>query len=427
MPLLKSRDFLPLFLTQFFGAFNDNTFKLAMLTLISYHLSTSQSYSEYYQSIAGILFTLPFFLFSATAGQLADTYDKATLTRFIKIAEVILMMIGSIALLKSSILLMLFTLAGLGFHSAFFGPIKYAILLDHLPRFRLLTATGLIEASTFLAILVGTVLGALSIGNDKHHVHYAIFLINIASISGFFASLFILPAPPSQFNPTRIDYNIWRATVVMFKRVLINKQVCPIILLISWFWLIGAVVLTKLPDYTHYVLRADTTVFAMFLGIFSIGIAAGSLAVTTFLAGKITLRYVPLAMLFLSLFALDLYRISPVEKSNLPLTNLLQFLMSLEHWRITIDFFLFSFCGGLFVVPLYTYLQVISKESQRAQTIAANNIYNALAMVLGGMMVIVMLKLKFSITDVFLVIALINIIVVIILNYIYKISHTANF
>ncbi|STX28730.1 2-acylglycerophosphoethanolamine acyltransferase [Legionella beliardensis] len=426
MQLLRSRLFLPLFLTQFFGAFNDNVFKLAMLTLISYHLSTSQANSEHYQSIAGILFTLPFFLFSATAGQLADAYDKAMLTRLVKIVEIILMLIGSIGLLKSNIPLMLFTLAGLGIHSTFFGPIKYAILPDHLPRPQLLKATGLIEASTFFAILTGTILGTLSIGNDKNHVHYAIYLINVASLSGFIASLFILSAPSSELNRTKIDYNIWRATINMLKRVLTNKQIYPAVLLISWFWLVGAVVVTKLPDYAHYVLRADTTVFAMFLGIFSIGIAAGSLAITKFLAGKITLRYVPLAMFFLSLFALDLYWISPIENPDLPLVNLWQFLMSLSHWRITIDFFLFSFCGGLFVVPLYTYLQVISKESQRAQTIAANNIYNALAMVLGGILVIVMLKLKFSIADVFLVIAILNIIVATVLNYIYKINRIAS-
>ncbi|STX51253.1 2-acylglycerophosphoethanolamine acyltransferase [Legionella busanensis] len=422
MHLLSSRSFLPLFLTQFFGAFNDNVFKLAMLTLISYHLSTSQANSEHYQSIAAILFTLPFFLFSAIAGQLADTYDKAFLTRVIKFTEVILMVIGSISLLKGSIPFMLLTLAGLGIHSTFFGPIKYAILPDHLPRSQLLSATGFIEASTFLAILTGTILGTLSIGN-KNHVTHAILLINLASFSGLVASFFILPAPPAQLNLTKIDLNIWHSTIKMLKKVINNKRIYPVILLISWFWFIGAVVLTKLPDYTHYILRADTTVFAMFLGIFSIGIAAGSLAIIKFLAGQITLRYVPIAMLFLSIFALDLYLASPSIRPNAPLINLLQFLMVLKYWRITIDFFLFSFCGGLFVVPLYTYLQVISTESQRAQTIAANNIYNALAMVLGGFMVMLMLKLRFLIKDVFLAIALANIIVAIVLNRLYKVNH----
>ncbi|WP_419420982.1 MFS transporter [Legionella sp. D16C41] len=426
MHLLRSRSFLPIFLTQFFGAFNDNAFKLAMLTLISYYLSTSQTNSEQYQSIASILFMLPFFVFSAISGQLADTYDKGFIIRLIKISEVLLMCVGSVALFKGSIFFMLLTLTGLGVHSTFFGPIKYAILLDHLPRSQLLTATGYIEASTFVAILAGTILGTLSIGN-KDHVIYAIFLINFSSICGLIASLFILPAPPAQLNLTKVNLNIWCSTLEMIKKVSVNKQAYPVVLLISWFWLIGAVVLIKLPDYSHFTLGANTTVFAMFLAIFSIGIAIGSLAIIKILAGKITLRYVPAAMFLLTLFALDLYWASPsAVKNDSQLINLSQFLSIWQHWRITIDFFLFSFCGGLFVVPLYTYLQAISKESHRAQTIAANNIYNALAMVLGSLIVIVMLKFNLLIKDVFLFIALTNIFVTIIINRLYKISHLAS-
>ena len=165
--LLKERRFLPLFLTQFFGAFNDNAFKLAMLTMISYHLSHSQAQSEYYQALAGALFILPFFLFSATSGQLVDKYDKALMTRLVKVFEVILMIMGSFAFYQGNIFFMMLTLTGMGIHSAFFGPIKYAILPDHLPKQDILRATGLIEASTFLAILLGTTLGTLAIGTTN--------------------------------------------------------------------------------------------------------------------------------------------------------------------------------------------------------------------------------------------------------------------
>lgn len=407
--LLKKRIFLPLFLTQFFGAFNDNAFKFAMLTLISYHLSKTQLQSEHYQALAGALFTLPFFLFSATAGQLADKYNKAMLTRWVKGAEIILMILGSFALLNGSIVLMMLTLTGMGIHSTFFGPIKYAILPDHLPRMQLLSATGLIEASTFIAILLGTILGTLAIGNARAHVAYAIVLINLASIIGFITSWFI-PSAPARENTFHVDWHVWRATLGMIKEVMTNRQVYPAILAISWFWLIGAIMLTKLPDYTHYVLGADTSVFALFLALFSIGIAVGSVTISRVLAGRITLRYVPLAMLCLSFFALDLYWATPKPNvaADLPLLDLWHYLGKFQHWRITIDFFLFSFCSGLFVVPLYTYLQVSGDDDRRARTIAANNIYSALAMVIGSIMVMIMLQLNLSIAVVFLVMAISN-------------------
>ena len=407
--LLRERVFLPLFLTQFFGAFNDNAFKLSILTLISYHLSAYQAQSEHYQALAGALFTLPFFLFSATAGQLADKYDKARLTRWVKGVEIVLMIIGSIALVQSSIILMMVTLAGMGIHSTFFGPIKYAILPDHLPRSKLLTATGLIEASTFLAILVGTILGTIAIGNTKAHIIYAVILINIAAVTGFVSSLYIPDAPPKT-TTYKVDWHLWYVTRRMLGDVINNKNIYPAIFCISWFWLIGAIMLTKLPDYTHYVLHANTSVFALFLALFSIGIAVGSLTISKILKGAITLRYVPVAMLSLSIFAFDLYWATPeiTVVKNTPLLSLSQYLSVGAYWRITLDFFLFSFGGGLFVVPLYTYLQISCDDNMRARTIAANNIYNALAMVIGSVLVMVMLKLKLAIAMVFLVMSIGN-------------------
>lgn len=293
--LLQERRFLPLFLTQFFGAFNDNAFKLAMLTLISYHLSHNQAQSEYYQAIAGALFILPFFLFSATSGQLADKYDKALMTRLVKVFELILMIIGSFALYRGSILLMMITLTGMGIHSAFFGPIKYAILPDHLPRQDLLGATGLIEASTFVAILLGTTLGTLSIGSTSAIPYMAMVMTISAAFAGLISSMYIPPAP-SRILYLKVDLNVWRATVSMLQQAKEEPGVLLAILTISWFWLIGAVLLTKLPDYTHYVLGADTTVFAVFLGLFSIGIALGSLTINRILQGRISLTIVPVAM-----------------------------------------------------------------------------------------------------------------------------------
>lgn len=406
--LLKERRFLPLFLTQFFGAFNDNAFKLSMLTLISYHLSTTQEQSEYYQAMAGALFTLPFFIFSATSGQLADKYDKALLTRLVKVFEVLLMIIGSFALYRGSIILMMVTLTGMGIHSTFFGPIKYAILPDHLPRQELLGATGMIEASTFLAILLGTTLGTLSINVTSATPYVAIMLILIAAFSGLFSSLFI-PSAPSTLINLKVDLNIWRATMAMLKQAKEENGVFLAILTISWFWLIGAVILTKLPDYAHYVLGANTKIFAVFLALFSIGIAIGSLMINRMLQGRITLSIVPAAMISLSVFTFDLYWASPVAVGNSePLLGLLNFFTYFAHWRIAFDLFMLAFSAGLFVVPLYTFLQVASHPEARARTIAANNIYNALFMVGGTFFVMVLLYFNIAIPQVFLILSLLN-------------------
>ncbi|RUR08874.1 MFS transporter [Legionella sp. km772] len=419
LDLLKERRFLPLFITQFFGAFNDNAFKLAMLTLISYRLSGNQAQSEFYQALASGLFIVPFFIFSSISGQIADKYDKALLTRLIKIFEVILIIIGALGLYISSIFLMMITLTGMGVHSAFFGPIKYAILPDHLLQNELLVATGWIEGSTFLAILLGTTLGTLSIGVNAHIPYLAIFMTLLASFLGLFASMFI-PSAPSSVENLKIDLRLWRATLTMLKQANKAPGLLVAILTISWFWLVGAVLLTKLPDYCHYVLGANTTVFALFLALFSIGIALGSLWINMILKGSITLSLVPVAMLAFAAFTFDIYWSSPVLREQ-TFPSFIAFFGYLRHWRIAIDLLMLGFCGGLFVVPLYTYLQVASPPETRARTIAANNIYNSLFMVIGTGIVMLLLHFHVSIPLVFLLFSILNAIVAIILGiYLHK-------
>ncbi len=413
--LLKQRTFLPLFLTQFFGAFNDNAFKLAMLTLISYILSHSQIQSEKYQAIAGALFSLPFFVFSATFGQIADQYDKSFLIRWIKLFELLLMSLGAVGLYHGNIFLLMTVLTGMGIHSTFFGPIKYSILPDHLAKEKLLDATGLVEASTFIAILLGTVLGSLSVGTEQGSIWLAIVLTMSAALAGLCSSFFIPAAPPHEDHRFEIDWNIFRATYSMLVDLTRSRQLFVPVLTISWFWLIGAVILTKLPDYTHFVLGANNQVFAFFLALFSIGIASGSMVISRFLKGELSLKYVPLSMMFLSVFAFDLFLASP--KASLPaeLYNLKQYLQLVDHWRIAFDLFLLAFSAGLFVVPLYTHLQVFSAAGSRARTIAVNNIYNAFFMVLGTLLVMLLIYLHCSIPQVFLVVAILNAVVALLL------------
>ncbi|WP_133130051.1 MFS transporter [Legionella yabuuchiae] len=403
--LLGKQTFLPLFLTQFFGAFNDNAYKLATLTLISYFLSTSQGQSEQFQAIAGALFILPFFIFSATAGQLADKIDKAKMTRVLKLFELMLMIFGGFGLYYGNIPIMMAILTGMGVHSTFFGPIKYAILPDHLPKKQLLAATSLIEGSTFLAILLGTTLGALGVGGERSGALYAILLTCSSALIGLLASQYIPPAR-SKDNNLDVDWRVIRATNRMIKDIIRNTKIVPTLFAISWFWLIGAVILTKLPDYTNYVLNAETPVFAVFLALFSIGIAAGSLTINKILEGEVSLRLVPKAMLLLSVFACDLYWATPQQ--NKSLLSLTEFFWNIQHIRISLDLFFLAFFGGLFIVPLYTFLQVGSEGTHRARTIAANNIFNALFMVLGSLFVMLLIYLHVSIPGVFLILGILN-------------------
>ncbi len=409
--LLGDRCYRPLFFTQFFGAFNDNAFKLAMLTLISFYLNQSEEASQFYQALSGTVFTIPFFLFSATAGQLADKFNKAIIARWIKVFECFLIAFGSFALYLGNIYLLMAILCGMGIHSTFFGPVKYAILPELLKQERLLAGTALIEASTFIAILLGTSLGALTVGHES--VFWAILLTNVVAWLGLLSSLYI-PLDLHEAKTLSIDWHFFRATYQMLKQSLHQPLILAIILAISWFWLIGAVVMIKLPDYVRFVLIANNKVFALFLILFSIGIASGSLAINYFLKGKVTLKWVPLALLLMSVFAFDLYYLPPHTlrgAGSNHLQNLHQFVSALPNWRAIVDFFALCFCGGMYIVPCYTLLQTKSPISHRSRTIAANNILNAAFMVLGSLLVMLLLEINVSIQGVFLVLAICNLFV----------------
>ncbi|MFA6303346.1 MAG: MFS transporter [Legionella sp.] len=405
--LLSDRRFLPLFFTQFFGAFNDNAFKLSMLTLISYRLSHTQAQSGYYQALAGALFILPFFLLSATSGQLVDKYDKAFLARLVKVFELLLMIVGSCALYFQSLPLLLLILTGMGIHSTFFGPIKYAILPDLLAKEDLLAATGLVEASTFIGILLGTTLGTLSIGTAASTPYAAMFMVLTAAFLGLVASLFI-PSVASGCSSLRVNFNIFSATFLMLRQASKVPGILLVILSLSWFWLLGTVIVTKLPDYTHFVLGANPNVFALFLALFSIGIALGSITIKFILRGQNRLTMVPYAMFGCTVFTADLYWASPNVSLASSLQGITELLSGFNGWRLALDFFCLAICAGLYTVPLYTFLQVASQSENRARIIAANNIYNAFFMVLGTLWLMALVYWNFSIPQVFLLLALVN-------------------
>jgi hypothetical protein len=278
----------------------------------------------------------------------------------------------------------------------------------------LMFGTGLIEGSTFIAILLGTILGTMSVGVDSSVPYFAIVVTLFAAFLGLFASMFI-PSAPSSTTNLKIDIHLWRATVSMLKQANSAPGLLLSILAISWFWLVGGVLLTKLPDFCHYVLGANTTVFALFLALFSIGIALGSLLVNRILQGRITIAWVPAAMLAFTWFTFDIYWASAGVVHQGPLLTLTAFFTYFNHWRIAIDLLLLGFSGGLYTVPLYTYMQVTSLPEARARTIAANNIYNSLFMVIGTGIVMLLLHLNSSIRGVFLLFSILNAAVALIL------------
>jgi acyl-[acyl-carrier-protein]-phospholipid O-acyltransferase/long-chain-fatty-acid--[acyl-carrier-protein] ligase len=410
--LFKTRRFLPLFITQFLGAFNDNIFKNAFVILITYRLAEIAGWNgQILITFAAAIFILPFFLFSAFAGQLADKYEKSRLIAIIKFIEIILMIVAVIGFYRQSIFLLMCVLFALGAHSTFFGPLKYAILPDHLHENELIAGNGLIDAGTFLAILLGTILGGLLILEVKGELLISIAVI-IVAIGGWCSSRFI-PKTMNYHPDLQLRYNFIKETWVLMQYAKMRRDIFLSILGISWFWLIGATFLAEFPVFAKDVLGANQDVVTFFLSLFSIGIAIGSLLCNRLLKGKVNVAYVPFSLLGISLFTVDLYLAASQGIVSTPhggaeLIGLAQFLQSFNGWRITIDLLLIAICGGLYTVPLYALLQKRSEKTHRARVIASNNVMNAFFMVVAAMITVMMLKVGFSVNTVFLTVAIGN-------------------
>ena len=416
--LLKAKKFLPFFLTQFLGALNDNVLKLSVLTLIAFHLVHGAAQNQIYQSLGAGLFTLPFFLFSAVAGQWADKYEKAILMRYVKSIEVVLMLLAGVALYRESIPLMMTIIFFIGFHSAFFGPLKYGILPEHLHERELLAGNGFVDAATFIAILIGTLLGSLLIPEDatflKTGLKFAgVTLVGFA-ILGLISSFFIPLANKPATSNIKIELNIFRSAYTLFKKSKEYPSVFAAILGISWFWFLGATLLTVFPSYVQYTLNADKNVFTLFLALFSIGIASGSLLVNRHLKGKITTQCALISAVTMSLFIIDLYFNSQYPFNNTQ--SLTLFLSSGKGWQISADIFFLSVCGGIYITPLYAIIQKYSPSEWCSRMIAVNNIMNSAFMVGSAIWVAVLTLLKINITTVLLTLTIGNIFFGLLLN-----------
>lgn len=409
MSLLTKQRFLPLFITQFLGAFNDNLLKNAIVILITYKIAEQLEFStQLLITIASGLFILPFFLFSATAGQLADKYDRATLTRIIKIAEIIIMCFAALSFSLQNPWLLILALFASGTHSTFFGPIKYALLPQQLLPNELMVGNAYIEGATFFAILFGTICGGLIIVHTTGELQVSALLIGIA-IFGFIASRYI-PDAPAPVPNLEINHNVIQATRKIMDFSQENKRVFISILGISWFWFIGITFLSQFPNFVKLELHAESKVVILFLTIFSVGMAAGSLLSSNFLKGQVRSTFVPIAAIGMSIFIIDLYFASK-SQTFFNISGLLNYKVFLHlpgSTRVLIDLFLISLFGGAYIVPLYTLVQQESPNTHMARIIAANNVYNALFMVLSAIFCIIMISHGQTIREIFLSIGVFN-------------------
>ncbi|MEG3619052.1 acyl-[ACP]--phospholipid O-acyltransferase [Magnetovibrio sp. PR-2] len=409
--LAKTRRFLPLFVTQFLGAMNDNLFKSALIMLVTYQLAeVSGLDGPVLVTVAAGVFILPFFLFSATAGQLADRFDKASIARKVKAAEILIMVGAAAAFLSGSVWSLLAVLFFMGLQSSLFGPVKYAILPQHLHQDELIGANAMVEAGTFLAILIGTIAGGLLILNDGGVLLVSALIIGIA-VLGYVSSLFI-PKAPALAEDLNVDFNIVRATGSMMRHAASRRDIILSILGISWFWLVGATFLSQFPTFAKDTLAADETVVTLFLSIFSIGIAVGSVLCNRLLKGEVTAKYVPFGALLMTVFMVDLYFASThgyaLVAHDETLASAGVFLSTWMGLRIIVDLLLVAISSGLYIVPLYAILQSRGEDSHRSRNIASNNILNALFMVVSALVISALLGAGASVPHIFLWVAIAN-------------------
>jgi len=411
--LFAERRFLPFFVTQFLGALNDNLFKNALLVMVvSSVLTISQYNTNFITNLAAGLFILPFFLFSTIAGHLADRFDKAYLIRRIKFAEIILMLIGFFSLWQSNLTLMLAVLFLLGVQSAFFGPIKYAIIPQHMKSNELMAANAQVGMGTFVSILLGTLIGGWLVTETQGPLLLGSLVILVA-IVGWLSSCQIPSAPPEKQPSERTSaFNPLRETIYNFGLAKQNRTVLLCIFSNSWFWLYGACFLTQVPNFAVSILAGDPKLISILLAAFIVGVAIGSLCCTRLSNGKVEPGLVPVGAAGLSLFAIDLYFSSNVFSAISSQGDMISpaaFLTIPEGLRILFDLLFIGLFGGLFIVPIYAMIQQNTEGTTRARVLSVNNIFNALFMVSGNLMGMLFLsQLGWTIPQFFLFLALIN-------------------
>jgi 1-acyl-sn-glycerol-3-phosphate acyltransferase len=403
--LLRQRRFLPFFFTQFLGALNDNVYKNALVLLLAFHAaSVSRLDASTLSNLSQALFILPFFLFSATAGQLADKLEKSFLIRVVKIAETAIMAVGATGIYLRDFSLLMSALFLMGLHSTVFGPVKYAYLPQHLNQQEIVGGNGIVETGTFIGILLGTLLGGfLIVGGSAAPV--AVTVIGLGGL-GYLASRWI-PHSPAADPGLAINWNPFSETWRILKFMRGNRTVFLSVLGISWFWFLGTAYLSQFPVYTKDVLQGKEEAVTVLLAAFSIGVGVGSLLCERLSGRRIEIGLVPFGSIGLTAFGVDLYLASAHLTAHVPV-GAGEFLRDSAHWRVLADLTLLGIFGGLYIVPLYTLIQTRSEARHRSRIIAGNNILNALFVVCAALASVTLLSLGFSIPQLFLAIALFN-------------------
>ncbi|TKD50641.1 MFS transporter [Sphingomonas baiyangensis] len=405
--LLKERRFLPLFVTQFLGAFNDNLFKTAMVLFATYTVFNDPAVESNFNALATGLALIPFFLLSALSGQLADTYDKARIIRLVKAAEIAIMIFGASGLLLArhgyatiGIAMMLAAVLMLGTHSTFFGPIKYAILPQHLQDDEVLGGTGLVEAGTYLSILMGTVLaGWIS-------VEGAAATVVVVALIGYLSGRQVPPAPRLG-PPLAINWNPVTASWRLISATMHIPRLFLAICAISFFWTIGSVLIVIFPPLVKNVLTADERVASLTIAIFSVGVAIGSVVINSMLKSRISAQYSPISVILMAVFVAAFSVEARLWRPAAPglLYGMVDFVTMPQALVVLATLMAIAITGGMFVVPLYAFLTTTVTKDQTARTVAANNVVNAGAMTVGALSVIGLTALGVSPADMLLVVS----------------------
>jgi len=416
LSLLLNKKFSPLFFIQFLGAFNDNLFKNALVILITFKLTDTASDTGFLITLAAGLFILPFFLFSSLAGQIADHAPKTELIKKIKLAEVGIMALGAVSLVTQNLTMLLFTLFLMGAQSAFFGPIKYAILPEILDDRALIKGNALFSGSTFIAILLGTIAGGVGVLLADGVWIISVSVLAVAILGTLLS--FKLPRSDSADRGLQINWNPLTSTWHMVSQAKGHATSILAVLAISWFWFIGATLLSQIPALVKYNIQGNDHVVVVFMTLFSIGIAMGAGLASAWMKAKTHLRWHWLLLLMMSAFIwLTILSIQASADEGIMVSRetLLNTIELLRDWPTNLSFVfltLLAVMGGMYIVPLYTLLQTYTPLKVRARMVAVNNVVNSFLMVLSAMLIMIGFAVGLSLVDMFTVLGLINLLVV---------------
>ena len=405
--LLLQKRFAPFFCAQFLGAFNDNLFKTALVTIITYDAAswTDINVGLLNNLIAG-LFILPFLLVSATAGQIADKFEKSQLVRMVKLLEITIMLIAAIGWITHSLWILIFSIVAMGLHSTLFGPIKHAYLPQHLAQHELVGGNGMVQMGTFVGILTGQLSGAVLVTLQPNGIQLIMVSTLLVAILGWLVSRAI-PVTPAADTSVIIGRNPFVEMGRNLRFAAKNREVFTAMLANSWFWFFGAMLLAQFPVFARDILHGEPSVFVVLLSAFSLGIGAGSLLCEKLSGHTLQLGLVSAGAIGLTLFGLDLYLAASTYKSTVTV-DAWQFLLQDAGWRVTLDCALLGASGGIYVVPLFALIQTKADRSYLSRIIGGMNILNALFMVVAALLAMLLLQAGLSVPELFLVTALMN-------------------